>query len=631
MMWCTWRRCCLFIIALLAVLVGCNSRRQTTEIPESTEQTAVTDEGRHEQPVVGAADSANAFSSPTISTSLTRQRQLMSRRLLEPKNDGWTSEAIASTVASRLNDLAATLLLPPDARREKQQLLVDENLHSTDLRPQNLASSYKTSTVQVWRPRSFSSDSYKGLDGFSNAIETFIRSLDTSSQVEAHFKVVQIEQDRETVHAKVLVEFSVTSVSSAARQINATWECDWKQVDPGSLLLSALRVTEYEETVVEHPTGKWFVDRTHAVVGNDPVLWKQLSTGYHDWLQRIERVQRFDTSVRSGLAIGDVNGDGLDDVYLCQPPGLPNRLFVHNKDGTATERAEGYGIDWMDQTSAALFCDLDNDSDQDLVLGTHVGLVLMQNDGQGVFKLVSTLALDYDVQSLSSADFDNDGRLDLFACVYRTTDISRQSFLYRDAVGGGENRLFRNEISATEWKFSDVTSDVGLDDGADRYSWAASWEDFDNDGDQDLYVANDFGRNYFYENRDGTFVDIAEQAGVLDIGSGMSVSWADHNRDGLMDLYVGNMFSSAGRRITSQQKFRPKEATEIREIYQRLAKGNSLFTNLGDGNFVETGQQAGVELGRWSWSSLFVDLNNDGWEDLFVANGYMTTPDAGDL
>ena len=98
-----------------------------------------------------------------------------------------------------------------------------------------------------------------------------------------------------------------------------------------------------------------------------------------------------------------------------------------------------------------------------------------------------------------------------------------------------------------------------------------------------------------------------------------------------MDLYVGNMFSSAGQRVTSQQKFRATETEEIRKIYQRLAKGNSLFTNQGDGTFTETGQQAGVELGRWAWSSLFVDLNNDGWEDLLVVNGYMTSSDTGDL
>jgi hypothetical protein len=144
-------------------------------------------------------------------------------------------------------------------------------------------------------------------------------------------------------------------------------------------------------------------------------------------------------------------------------------------------------------------------------------------------------------------------------------------------------------------------------------------------------VANDFGPNYLYQNRDGSFVNVANTAGVVDIGSGMSVSWGDYNRDGLMDVYVGNMFSSAGMRVTLQPDFRRGEEADIRQIYQRLAKGNSLFANQGDGTFREVGAEAGVELGRWAWTSVFVDLNNDGWEDLLVANGYMTTDDTGDL
>jgi hypothetical protein len=330
--------------------------------------------------------------------------------------------------------------------------------------------------------------------------------------------------------------------------------------------------------------------------------------------------------------VGDANGDGREDLFVCQPAGLPNRLYIQQTDGTLVDRSEECGVDWLDASRSALFVDLDNDGDQDLVVGTPAGVLLMENDSVGTFELRSTLELDYDVQSLSAADYDNDGDLDLFACVYRTASRAAQvPFLYRDATGGGWNRLYRNDLKLAEWQFTDVTQACGLDDGADRYSMAACWEDYDNDGDQDLYVANDFGRNYLYENREGRFVDVAQRAGVLDIGSGMSVSWGDYNRDGLMDLYVGNMFSSAGQRVTSNPSFRPGEDSQVRTIYQRLAKGNSLFAGTSNGKFRELGAEAGVEMGRWAWSSLFVDLNNDGWEDLLVANGYFTTEDSGDL
>ena len=111
----------------------------------------------------------------------------------------------------------------------------------------------------------------------------------------------------------------------------------------------------------------------------------------------------------------------------------------------------------------------------------------------------------------------------------------------------------------------------------------------------------------------------------------MSVSWADYNRDGLMDLYVANMFSAAGSRITRQALFKPDADEATRGIYQRFAKGNSLFKNTGGGRFEEVGLEAGVEMGRWAWASPFIDINNDGREDLLVANGYFTNDDTGDL
>ena len=110
----------------------------------------------------------------------------------------------------------------------------------------------------------------------------------------------------------------------------------------------------------------------------------------------------------------------------------------------------------------------------------------------------------------------------------------------------------------------------------------------------------------------------------------MSVSWSDYDHDGQMDLYVGNMFSSAGHRITKQAKFKRGADPQTRAMYQRMAKGNTLFRNLGGGKFREV-KDASVEMGRWAWSSQFADVNNDGWEDLLVANGYLTTEDTGDL
>ena len=167
-------------------------------------------------------------------------------------------------------------------------------------------------------------------------------------------------------------------------------------------------------------------------------------------------------------------------------------------------------------------------------------------------------------------------------------------------------------------------SEVGLDVNNQRFSFAAAWEDFDNDGDQDLYVANDFGRNNLYRNDGGHFTDIASAAGVEDISAGMGVTWGDYDGDGWMDLYVSNMYSSAGGRIAYQKRFHAAAAAGTRAEFQRHARGNSLFRNNGDGTFSDVSVSAGVVMGRWAWGSVFADLDNDGHADLVVPNGFIT-------
>ena len=229
---------------------------------------------------------------------------------------------------------------------------------------------------------------------------------------------------------------------------------------------------------------------------------------------------------------------------------------------------------------------------------------------------------------MSAADFDNDGDLDLYTCVYSAGDESisgKRGFEasspipFNDANNGGRNVLLMN---LGGFEFGDVTAQVGLDQNNTRWSFAAAWEDFDRDGDPDLYVANDFGRNCLYRNDAGRFVEIAAEAGVEDMAAGMSVAWGDYNRDGRADLYVGNMFSAAGRRVGYQRKFS--------DGLQRMARGNSLFAGRQDG-FEDVSLNAGVTTGGWAWSSAFADLNNDGWQDLVVANGYLSNTRDDDL
>ena len=152
-------------------------------------------------------------------------------------------------------------------------------------------------------------------------------------------------------------------------------------------------------------------------------------------------------------------------------------------------------------------------------------------------------------------------------------------------------------------------------------------------------MANDFGRNTLYSNDGGVFTEVATAAGVEDLGFGMGCTWGDVNNDGWMDLYVTNMFSSAGNRIGLQ----PEWEDEIRdskgeqrgqqeiENARRAMKGNTLFLNLGNGKFKDVTETANVAMALWSWGGTFVDINNDGYDDLIVPNGNLTNDSTKDL
>ena len=283
---------------------------------------------------------------------------------------------------------------------------------------------------------------------------------------------------------------------------------------------------------------------------------------------------------------------------------------------------------WLEDSRSALLVDLDNDGDQDLVVATVALVVFAENTGQGKFELKGGFPGAPYPFSLSASDFDSDGDLDIYTCVYSAGDDSvsgKRGFEatspipFNDAENGGRNVLLAN---LGGFEFGEVTKEVGLDQNNTRWSFAASWEDFDRDGDPDLYVANDFGRNCLYRNDGGRFINIASEAGAEDMAAGMSVAWGDFNRDGEADLLVGNMFSSAGQRVAFQRKFGDGK--------KRMARGNSLF-EAKEGEFEDVSITSGVTNGGWAWSSGFADLNNDGWEDLVVANGYLTNTRDDDL
>jgi tetratricopeptide (TPR) repeat protein len=171
-----------------------------------------------------------------------------------------------------------------------------------------------------------------------------------------------------------------------------------------------------------------------------------------------------------------------------------------------------------------------------------------------------------------------------------------------------------------------------MDHNNNRFTFASSWCDYNHDGWPDLFVTNDFGRKNLYRNTNGHFRDVAAEAGVEDVGPGMSAAWLDYDGDGRPDVLISNMWSACGQRITSDPAFGPvAQDPSLREAYRGHVKGNSLYHNNGDGTFTYAGDSQGIEMGHWSWSCDGCDFDNDGTPEIYIACGMLTNNSSKDL
>ena len=588
---------------------------------------------------------------PASSLVIPGTRKNSWSELDDPNRDGWKSEVFSQRASRQLNELTKLLASDHTIQTEDLTRLAVAEIGCTPLLPPNLVTVYEDEVIQVRRPHpnQTTEAALRGFPGLLDALQPLQRLTGSAYDVRCEFKLFRVDPDADLISTEQF--FSLTGNGPSGRfECHAKWVVKWRDAKEDELpRMIEILVRQFEQSTKRGARSTLFADCTDAVLSRNECYRAQLLYGFNHWLQRSQD-DRFNFLLGNpGVSVGDVNGDGLDDLYLCQEEGLPNRLFVQQQDGTARDVSEEAGVNWIDNSKCALLVDLDNDGDQDLAVALTGGVALAANNGDGEFHLRAVLETSSDVISLTAADYDSDGRLDLYVGVYHrdpAPQASRHSAIaaasagvvYHDANSGGPNSLLRNGITSDgQWSFTDVTKEVGLDVNNRRFTLAAAWEDFDNDGDQDLYVANDFGRNNLYRNEAPAtgghlFTDIAADAHTEDSASGMSVTWGDYDRDGWVDLYVGNMFSAAGNRITFQPQFKPKAPVHVKSRIQRFARGNTMYRNRGAATaFADTSDLSGVTMGQWSWSSNFVDLNNDGWDDLVVANGYITTEDTGDL
>lgn len=284
----------------------------------------------------------------------------------------------------------------------------------------------------------------------------------------------------------------------------------------------------------------------------------------------------------TGVSIADVNGDGWLDIYVCKSgdPNSKNRkneLFINNGDLTFTERAEEYGLAVMGLSNHASFFDYDRDGDLDCYL------------------------LNNSFESVTEFDIKPDQRQ------------------IRDNLGG--NKLYRNDNN----HFTDVSNEAGIYGSKIGFGLGVSVGDVNRDGWPDIYVSNDFfERDYLYiNNQDGTFKESLEQQTTETSLGAMGADIADINNDAFPDIFVTEMTAEDNSRRKTKAMFEDwnRYQFKLKNGYFHQFTRNTLQLNNGNGSFSEIGRLSGVSTTDWSWGALIFDMDNDGWKDLFVANG----------
>ena len=548
-------------------------------------------------------------------------------------SDDWASEEVSQAAQQQLTLLVATWQPGKELEPSALTPLLAADFTATALRPTSFQTAFDDGVFLVLRPAATTTEetaptqNIQGHQGFGAAMEELLQPFHAADDFFAKLKIFHVQESGGLLTTQAYY-FAHGSDTDRRIEQKATWTCTWILQKDRAPVLASVRVDGFEE--VHGPTDgqPLYTDCTESMFQSDDSYRAQLLPSMGYWQGRLDRGLGFSDQSHQGVAIGDVNGDGLEDLYLPQPGGLPNRLYLHQPDGTLLDHSVTGGVDFLDSTRSALLLDLDNDGDLDLVTNLGPELVFLANDGSGRFTIKASGPAP-EATTIAAADYDQDGFLDIYVCRYLNPyEDQAVPTPYHDANNGLDNILLR---CTADWKIQDVTEIAGLNVNNQRFSFAASWEDYDNDGDQDLYVANDFGRNNLYRNDSGRFTDVAAQAGVEDISAGMGISWGDYDRDGWMDLYVSNMYSSAGNRVAYQRDFLASADENHLNDLRRHARGNSLFRNLGDGTFRDVSLDQGVTRGLWAWGSIFMDINNDAWLDLVVPNGFATNDRKDDL
>lgn len=326
-----------------------------------------------------------------------------------------------------------------------------------------------------------------------------------------------------------------------------------------------------------------------------------------------------------GVYLCDFNRDGLLDL-LVNDVALDRGYILYQgaAGGKFVDVTLDIGLPPLRPPSLVAVVDLDGDGWEDLILGpglifrNHEGVHFENVSARSNLSRLAHLRKTERASGIAVADYDRDGRMDLY--VFRASSVPREGSWVKGKIGDDyENQLLRN---LGNWRFEDVTDQTGTD-GGKRSTFSAVWWDANDDGWQDLYVIHEFGNGVLLVNEGSAeFKEHQLVNEPADFGS-MGLTCGDFDNDGQLDLYVSSMYSTAGNRVIGNLPSDAYSGDLMLEL-RRMVAGSQLYHNLGGLEFERVGSEYDVAAVGWGYGPAMVDLNNDGWLDLYATSGFIS-------